>query len=222
MKVLIFRIRGPYAHFRRVYTTTSASTYSFPPRPTILGMIGAILGVERKSMAEHLKILGKLNVAVSLEKPVEKMRIPVNFQSIKDDRTRIQIPLEVIKNPSYEIFVEEFDMFDDLIKALERRETTFTPYLGLSEFIAVLEMIGVYDLQKSNVPDYVNTVIPSSKVEVEVEKGILYLRERTTRKMDESRRYIEHETYILRNDAKPIKVRYGEVLKAGDQKFVWM
>ena len=221
MNVLVFRIKGPYAHFRRVYTTTSASSYSFPTRTAILGMIGAILGIERKARAEHLKYLKDLNVAVSLEKPVQKMRFPLNYQSIKESK-RIQIPLEVIKNSSYLIFVEEFELYEKLKTYLKNKETVFTPYLGISEFIASLEYIGEYELKEASLPCKVSSVLPSSKVKIKPEKGVLYLRERATRSMDERRNYIEHETYILRKDAKPIIVTEGEVFSVGRWNITWL
>ncbi len=221
MDVLVFRIRGPFAHFRRVYTTTSASTYSFPPRTAVIGMVGAILGVERRSRAEHLEVLGDLNVSVVLEKPVRKTRIPVNFQSIKE-KGRIQIPLEVIENPSYLLFVSEFHMIDDLEKMVKNKESVFTPYLGISEFLAVFEYVGRFESKRIDPPVEVHSVIPSSKVKIKPQKGVIYLKERATRSMDVMRNYLEHETYILRRDAKPILVEKGDVLSVGEWNIVWM
>lgn len=221
MNVLVFRIKGPYAHFRRVYTTTSASSYSFPTRTAILGIIGAIIGIERKARAEHLKYLKDLDVTTSLEKPVNKMRIPLNYQSIKESG-RIQIPLEVIKNPSYLIFVKEFEYYEKLKNFLENKETVFTPYLGISEFIASFEYVGEYELKEAPLPCEVSSVIPSSKVKIEPESGVLYVKERATRSMDEKRNYLEHETYILRKDAKPIRVTEGKVFSVGRWNIIWM
>lgn len=48
MKVLAFDIWADYAHFRKFYTTTSPLTFSFPPPPTIAGILGAIYGTEKK------------------------------------------------------------------------------------------------------------------------------------------------------------------------------
>ena len=225
MKVLLFRVKGPFAHFRRVYTTTSASTYSFPPRSAILGMIGAILGVERKNYAEHLKILKDLKVSVVIEKPIEKMRIPANFVNTKDGR-RTQIPVEVIKSPSYVIAVssENFDLFDELVNMVKNKETTYPLYLGISEFLATHEFLYLGDAQHVDPPVKIHSVLPSSKVVIKPEKGVLYLKERATRQMDEKRKFIEHETYILRKDAKEIEVESAEtqIFKVGEYIITWL
>jgi len=226
MKILAFRVWGPYAHFRRVYTTTSASTYSFPPRTAIIGLIGAILGIPSKPRAFHLRELKDLRVAVALEKSVDKTRIPVNLVSIKDDRKRIQIPLEIIKDPVYKVYVsdENFEKFEMLERLLKYRETMYTPYLGISEFIASFEYLGTYQANVASTPTNVVSVVRTSLAEIAFEKGCLYLTERTTREMDENRKYVSYETYILSAEAKPIKLKNAEVelFKVGDEVIMWL
>jgi len=53
MKVLVFDLFGDFAHFRKYYTTTSPLTFSFPPPPTIAGILGAIYGASKE---EYLDI----------------------------------------------------------------------------------------------------------------------------------------------------------------------
>ena len=47
MKSLIFDIYGDFGHFKKYYTTSSPLTFSFPPPPTIKGMLGAIGGISK-------------------------------------------------------------------------------------------------------------------------------------------------------------------------------
>ena len=225
MDVVVFRISGPYANFRKVYTTTSSNTLSFPPRTTILGMVGAILGYDNgDGRAFHLEKLSNLEVSVVVEKKLEKMRVPVNYIHTKDGG-RTQIILEIVKEPSYLIFIHEknFEDWNRFIQMLKRNECVFTPYLGLSEFIAKVEFVGVFEAEKViDFPCLVDSVIPQSKAEIAIEKNVLYLKERATRNMDRERRYLEHETYILRKDAQPIEVKNADVWKIGGWKVIWM
>lgn len=46
MRATAFEIHGYLAHFRRIYSTSTSLTYPFPPRTTIAGMLGAILGLD--------------------------------------------------------------------------------------------------------------------------------------------------------------------------------
>ncbi len=45
MTVLRFVLKGKRAHFRRFYTNSSALTYPVPPPSTLLGLLGAALGL---------------------------------------------------------------------------------------------------------------------------------------------------------------------------------
>ena len=47
MKCLVFDIKGDYGHFKKYYTTSSPLTFSIPPRTTVSGMIGALIGRSR-------------------------------------------------------------------------------------------------------------------------------------------------------------------------------
>ena len=47
MKILVFDIWGDYAHFKKIYATTSALTYVIPTKPSIYGYIGSIVGREK-------------------------------------------------------------------------------------------------------------------------------------------------------------------------------
>ncbi len=223
MRTVVFRIRGPFGHFRKVYTTTSANTYSFPPRTAILGLIGAILGIENRPLSNHIKELGNLKVSAALEKPIRKTTISVNYLHTKE-RKRTQIPLEVLRDPSFLIFVSEenFEKFDTFCEMIKQGESVFTPYLGISEFIAKIEFVGVFETSLCHLPCEVHSVVSSTQVKVKPEKGILYLKERAVRQMDEFRNYKEHSTYILSATGKPLKIVEGEVYSVGRWNIAWM
>jgi CRISPR-associated protein Cas5h len=69
MKLLQFDIYGRLAHFRKFYSNVTSLSYYFPPRNTIIGMIGSILGMQRDSYYGILSD-NKLGVAIRiLEEP---------------------------------------------------------------------------------------------------------------------------------------------------------
>ena len=55
MKCIVFRVRGDYARFRKAYTTTSALTYLVMHPVAVKGMLGAILGIDKKDLYEETK-----------------------------------------------------------------------------------------------------------------------------------------------------------------------
>lgn len=176
-KLLIFDISSEYGHFRKFNTTTSPLTYSFPTRPTIVGLIGAIIGIERETGPNKYKegsvplseLLSSQNasIAVQLRAPVKKTNIGFNLIStknfryyfnindkdakgrIKDSYRRTQIEFELLKNPSFRIFIswENEDLFQKLIENVKQNQTHFTPYLGLSQFTAQLTFVDICEAE---------------------------------------------------------------------------
>jgi CRISPR-associated protein Cas5h len=71
MEVLAFDVCGKFAHFRKFYSNSSALTHFIPPRTTIIGMIAAILGVEKDTYYEDFS-LENCNIGVRLLSKVRK------------------------------------------------------------------------------------------------------------------------------------------------------
>ncbi|MBC7076121.1 MAG: CRISPR-associated protein Cas5, partial [Syntrophomonadaceae bacterium] len=72
MKVLIFDIKGRFAHFRKIYTNSSSLSYTLPPRTTVMGMIAAILGRERDTYYEEFNSQN-MDIAVQKINPTRKI-----------------------------------------------------------------------------------------------------------------------------------------------------
>ena len=79
MKVLIFDIWGDFGHFRKFYTTSSPLSFSFPPPPTIAGILGAIYGTD-KFKNEYLRVFNYKNCRIALKilNPIKKIRMLEN------------------------------------------------------------------------------------------------------------------------------------------------
>ena len=166
LPIVIFRISGKYAHFRRPYTNVSSLSYPFPPRPTIAGLLGAILGIQKDRVAETFNERN-LKVAVAIEKQIKTVTHVTNFRqdgiggidySIKKPKKSwkpkelknipayneaTQIPMELLRNPSFLIYVhlDDNSMLSELLSRLKTNRYVYTPCLGLSEFLASVEYV---------------------------------------------------------------------------------
>ena len=165
LPIVFFRVRGRYAHFRRPYTNVSSLSYPFPPRPTIAGLLGAILGIQKDKVAETFNER-KLKVAVAIEKQHKTVTHVTNFRQggmgiayaikkpkketkkkedigVLDFNKATQIPMELLRNPSFLIYVhlDDNSMFPELISRLRTNRFVYTPCLGLSEFLAGVEYV---------------------------------------------------------------------------------
>jgi len=182
-KALVFDIIGKFAHFKTFYSNASSLSYGFPPRTVIIGIIAAILGKERDSYYELLSP-SSCNISVSLKEPLRRIIQTVNYIRTKEEDgfknfnsainshlyrklntypISIEILMPVGDYLKYRIYFTSNDaeLYSKLKNSLEKEETEFPLYLGLSEFFAEINWIGEFDiLQPEN--NEVLSVIPES------------------------------------------------------------
>jgi len=179
MKVLIFDVWGDYAHFRKIYTTTSPLTYSIPTRTSLCGLIGAIIGLSKENN-DYLNYfrLNQAKIGLRIVNYVKKVHIAENLIHTKDAKgigmnlitTRTQIRFEFLKDPKYRIYFWHNDesLYTKLKESLSKHKAKYTPCLGLSENIANFEYVGEIEAVKKDKNDnfiQIHSVIPIEKVE---------------------------------------------------------
>lgn len=69
-KLLCFDIWADYAHFKKYYTTTSPLTFSIPPKTSIYGIIGAILGMGKNEYLYYFQP-GMCQIGIQIMKPIK-------------------------------------------------------------------------------------------------------------------------------------------------------
>lgn len=73
MKGFQFKIDGDWAHFKKPETNNNPLSHDLIPKTALIGMIGAVLGIERKKMKFLFPQLSEdLLYGVELLKPVTK------------------------------------------------------------------------------------------------------------------------------------------------------
>jgi len=220
-RVIVFNIFGDYAHFKKYFTTSSPLSFTFPPPPTIAGILGAICGVDKDSYLEVFSH-DRCRVAVSIKKPVKKVRMGINHINTKNNfwipvkkknhEPRTQVRFELIKQPFYRIYVAHKDeeISKKLEKNLREHKSEFTVSLGLSELLADFEFCGSY-LYEELKPDEamsISTVIPIEAIQkdgIEIERGRMYLKDRIPVVMGKDREVMDYKDIVFEANAKQIK-----------------
>jgi CRISPR-associated protein Cas5h len=227
-KVLVFDIWGDYAHFRRGYTTTSPLTYPFPPRTTLSGFVGAILGLPRDSYYEFFK---KDNSAFALQilTPIKKIRITLNLIDTKHGFTpweiqskgqapRTQILFEFIKNPKYRMYIwlKNNKMFTDLVESIKYHKAKYTPYLGISECIANFEIYGsgIFGIKKQSVNTKedveIHSIVNREEVKkIKLEEGKIYGSIKVPGFMDKDRRVLKFIGFYYEENGNSLTIPAG-------------
>jgi CRISPR-associated protein Cas5h len=157
MEILTFDISGKLAHFRKFFANNTALSYSIPPRTTIIGILGGILGYEKDQYYEALAT-ENLQHSIRVMAPIKKTFQRLNFLSIKSPSDfrgrngRIQTPFEVISGPDikkdevcYRIYLkpgeEAGNAFDQIKHQLLAEAPVFNPTLGPANFHASINNI---------------------------------------------------------------------------------
>ncbi|MED5050731.1 type I-B CRISPR-associated protein Cas5b [Anoxybacillus rupiensis] len=202
MDVLVFDIHADFAHFRKIYSTSSPLTYSIIPPTSFYGIVGAIIGL-RKEENQYLRLLNQhnLKVAIQVLQPVKKIRIGLNYVNTKGnvwvpkqrrEGAHTQIRTEFLRFPKFRCYVRIDDsaLFSRLVEYVQNHQNVYTVSLGLSECIANVEFIAFQPFEEKNDREIVSiaTAIPERLLrKLEIEPGKEYLKERLPIAMNDER-----------------------------------
>ena len=224
IEVCLFSVRGEFGHWRKWFTTTSALTFSFPPRTALIGMIGAVLGIEREDVPKVFPFHAT-HIAVCPVAPIVKDRFPQKWRksplSIKSgkvspekaDKT-FQQNLEVVRRPCYMIAFSHKDneLMRELCRRLEERRWFYPPFLGIMGFLADLQWHGFDVAMERRVHDAeIRSVLPldetlSKEVDLSESWGIIR-EERIPLDVLRGRSFRHLYLAYVSRDAKPMKLK---------------
>src|SRR5208283_8918 len=222
MKVLVFDIWGDYAHFRKFYTTSSPLTFSFPPPPTIAGIIGAIYGAGKD---EYLNIFSPVQCRLSLKivSPVKKIRMGINLINTKENywqpvkkknhEPRTQIRTEFLKDSCFRIYAahEDDNIFNKLCQSIKEHRCVYSVSLGLSELLANFRFVAIVDADEYHAGlAEVSTPVRDDNLQtdgLEIEPGKKYFKEKMPIMMSLDRVVDIYGDVIYEPDGRTIKAR---------------
>jgi len=231
MEAIVFDISGDFAHFKRIYTTSSPLTYSFPPPPTLRGILGAIYG---SSKDDYLNIFSheKTKLAVRIINPIRKIRLGINLINTKDNfwipakkgrhEARTQIRTEFLKDACFRIYVNHSDpkVMEALYDLIKNHKTVYTVSLGLSELLSQIKFVSLYDFEeKHNEEVEVTSIIPINLIEnkkIIFEEEKKYFKERVPFIMNPDRVVEAYEDFIFEPDGKTIKAHLKTYYKGNN------
>lgn len=160
MEILSFDISGKLAHFRKFYSSSTALSFSIPPRTTIIGILAAILGKEKESYYEEFAS-DKIRIGIAVKSKLKKSFHRLNHLSIKGPadfrgaNLHIQTPFEVISPEdiaggliTYTIFVSYFEdgknLFNELKEKISNNDNTFPVSFGIAPFSAKIHNFNLF------------------------------------------------------------------------------
>lgn len=155
-EAVVFRCSGRFGHFLRAEASVSALSYPVPPRTALLGMIGAVLGLEKDTpqveLADALiSVAGPIprthwhRVKLRKDPPAplpRRVKAGAPGQKIPKPEQATLIKQEWLFNPSYTVSACLPDRYHgELVSRLREGHWHYSPCLGLSEMPARLEYV---------------------------------------------------------------------------------
>lgn len=223
MNILAFKICWKFAHFRKFYTTTSPLSFQIPPWTVIKWVIWAILWLDKDLYNEKfnsIKLWLKLSSNVS-----DKKMFWMNYSDTKRWYWNIQVKMETILNPQYIIYVwdEWFNDYDKLKSYLENGFWEYTPYLGISEFLANVHYLGEKEnlelCEWENVS--IDSVVPQEcfwKWEnIEIQEWEMFEFEKVPYQMDNERNLLSLKEFLYNPKWLPIKLKKSKYYKFDEE-----
>ncbi|MDW8003059.1 MAG: CRISPR-associated protein Cas5 [Deltaproteobacteria bacterium] len=160
---VVFDIEAQVAQFRCIYSNVSTLSYHFPPRNTVVGILAAILGLERErpNNEGYYGLLGrdKCGIAVRMMSPVRKIQFTVNYldtgssglvdkKKITGKGRRKQTPVEYvigagISRLKYRIYVLHNDPYvrERLREKVEKGRSVYPLSLGPAYCCAFISFV---------------------------------------------------------------------------------
>lgn len=165
-KVIVFNVQSALGSFQRPQSNNNPSTFYIMPKSALVGMICAVIGLDREFMKENnmYKILTeKLQYSIRPRSPFQVKtwsEYGYNHGNVFQGNDRpIYTPakFERLVDVNYDIYV----MYDDTdadVKALlsnfaeniKNNEFIFPPYMGMANFPAEITFLGEFDPQACN------------------------------------------------------------------------
>jgi len=148
MKAIQFEISGRWGHFRKVETNNNPLTHDVITKTALVGLIGAVLGIEREPMRHLFPVLcDSLLYTVEIKSIVKKQSFGFTLRQASNVFESSPRYMEILNQPKFSVIVackdeaqpkEIFDRFYDMIK---NKKACFTPVLGLHNCPAELNFI---------------------------------------------------------------------------------
>lgn len=229
--LIVFDIFSDFAHFKRPYTTTSPVTFPIPSKPTLYGMVAAVIGLDKTDYLHHFYNRG-VSAAVRILNPIHKVYIAENFINTKDGmakfKTHTRIKIEFLKNAAYRVYFSHPDeaVARPLHENLEAHKSHYTFSMGLSECIGNYRFVGRFDSAAGENPTGghvpIHSVLPTTALVendesvIQFEPGKEIFRVSLTAEMNPEREITRMTDIVFERNGQPVraKVRGYEEIEA--------
>jgi len=235
MQYVVFDIWADYAQFKKPFTTMSPQTFSIPTGTAIVGMISAIVGLDKDEYWQYFPE-DSYKLAFGVRDVIKKVVIPINTlktTSLKHFyrfEAHKQTTMEFIKDGKFRIWFawDNIEKFQQLIENLKNHESHYTISLGLAWNLADFEYIGLFESKPFDVNGEfleVHSIIPKKFIgeneQIDFENRKIFVCNIPVRmKSDNSRIVEQYDEYLFDSDGKPIRAIVNGIIEVGGDHII--
>lgn len=170
MKAFQFEVWGDWAHFKKPETNNNPLSHDLITKTALIGMIGAVLGIERGEMKRYFPELSEsILYGVQLLNPVKKVSWGFTSRTaINPTAAGTPKYFEFLKNPKFKITLalkdeESKALFDKFIFNVKHEEAVYPPVLGWHNCPTNLKFISEGILDRIDKKSFETTSFVSSE-----------------------------------------------------------
>lgn len=177
-RIAVFDVSGMMAHFRRIDTNSTSLTYRFPPRTTLAGMIGALLGLDIDDTVTLAPDRTRLTVSVRAPghtsmQTLVTLKAKKAISELKKQERRLVGTELVVGEPGrplqYRIYAEfaDFSLGAKLEEAIRTQRPAYPLALGLASCLATAHWVNWAEAQSDTDTNQHNLVCPCPVTAIE-------------------------------------------------------
>lgn len=177
MDAFIFNISGNWGHFKKVDTNNNPLTHDFITKTALIGLIGAVTGIERKEMKDLFPQLSEdFLYSVALKNHVKKESRGFTLRSVKVNVEKSPWQFEFLKSPNFDVILALNDtrsklIFEKFRNYIENDLAHYNPTLGLANCPANIFFITKGTLSKRQTGDFTTKGFISKYHKIEIDNN---------------------------------------------------
>jgi CRISPR-associated protein Cas5h len=232
---VVFDVWADYAQFKKPFTTMSPQTFSIPTGTAIVGLISAIVGLDKNEYWKYFPE-NSFQVAIGVREVIKKVVIPFNtlkttslkhFYRFEQHK---QTTMEFIKDGKFRIWFawNDVDKFNKLFYNLKNHESYYTASLGLAWNIADFKFVGIFESKSVETRDSfveISSIISKRLLDENCKidffnRKIFLNNIPVCMKSDNSRIVIHYDDYLFDSDGNKIRAKIPNVLEVGGEYII--
>lgn len=210
------------------------------PPTAVMGLLGAILGLEKKKYTHVLQQAGT-RIGVGIVKPIKKKIFGINLVNTKDNYwiptslnpagPRTPTRFEFLVNPEYLIFITMTDaeLLNLLASKIEKHETCYSVSMGLAWLLADFKPVAFDYAQKicnCSQPLEFWSAAPLTLLDpkkgIGIKPGVKYSKERLVKSFSEERKPAEYVDAVFSLNGEKPHFLVSEAYKLGNMNFCFL